>query len=177
MKSSTGVGLVSVLITASVLAYSPLQPVPISTCVAGDIRARMEARVPDAMKDVYFDARKIRFGIGAGAVGGWESLGEAAVIGNGQWVDTGQLLRRSDLDKTELGVIGTLTDELGIDGDPRLLFQLSTQLSQFGICLYKYFRHRGKCSRCRGFLLVEHATPMDAVFGDGCGYNAVPYDE
>jgi hypothetical protein len=40
------------------------------------------------MKDVYFDARKMRCGIGTGAVGGWESLGEAAVIGDRVWLRT-----------------------------------------------------------------------------------------
>ncbi len=52
------------------------------------MQARWQARVPDHLEAVYFDAQKMQMGLGAAAVGGWESLGDALVVGGRVWLRT-----------------------------------------------------------------------------------------
>jgi len=55
------------------------QPLP-SACVVGDVRARLAARIPAALRTVQLDAGRIGIGLGTAAVGGWEGLGDALVV-------------------------------------------------------------------------------------------------
>jgi hypothetical protein len=77
-----GVGIVSVVI------FGPLWWQPVSPCVLGDMTARARAQLPDVVKEIYFDAKKIQFGLGSAAVGGWDGLGDAVVVGGTAWVRT-----------------------------------------------------------------------------------------
>ncbi len=58
------------------------------TCVAGDAEARAEAIIPATLVNRYFDARRIKFGIGDAAIDGWTSLGDAMVTGGRAWLRT-----------------------------------------------------------------------------------------
>ena len=49
-------------------------------CVVGDVRARLAARVPAALRNRQLDAGQLLAGMGTVAVGGWESLGDALVV-------------------------------------------------------------------------------------------------
>ena len=77
-----------VIAATGTLTYAPLQLAPVNTCIVGNIQDRLAARVPPDIKDIYLDARKIQFGFGSAAVGGWESLGEGVVIGGRVWLRT-----------------------------------------------------------------------------------------
>jgi len=55
------------------------RPLP-GACVVGDIRARLAARVPAALRTVQLDAGHIGIGLGTATVGGWEGLGDALVV-------------------------------------------------------------------------------------------------
>jgi hypothetical protein len=44
--------------------------------------------VPDVHEEIYLDARKIRFGLGSAAIGGWDGLGDAVAVGGLAWVRT-----------------------------------------------------------------------------------------
>jgi len=57
-------------------------------CVVGDIRARLAARVPAALRSVQLDARRIGIGLGTAAVGGWEGLGDALVVSGRAFVSS-----------------------------------------------------------------------------------------
>lgn len=59
---------------------------PVNPCVIGDMSARARAQVPDALKEIYFDAQKIRIGLGSAAVGGWEGLGDAVAVDGSAWI-------------------------------------------------------------------------------------------
>jgi hypothetical protein len=61
------------------LALMQPQPVP-GVCVVGDVRARLAARVPPALRTVQLDAGRIGVGLGTAAVGGWDGLGDALVV-------------------------------------------------------------------------------------------------
>ena len=55
-------------------------------CVVGDIRAREQATVPDALRDSLLDARRVRVGFGTAAIGGWDSLGDALATAGELWL-------------------------------------------------------------------------------------------
>ena len=55
-------------------------------CVVGDIRARLAAQVPDALRTVWLDAERVGVGLGTAAVDGWEGLGDALVISGQAYV-------------------------------------------------------------------------------------------
>lgn len=55
-------------------------------CVAGDIRARQMAYVAPGLSQRYLDARTMRYGIGTGAIGTWDSLGDALAVGGRLWL-------------------------------------------------------------------------------------------
>jgi len=55
------------------------QPLP-GACVVGDVRARLAARIPEALRNRQLDAEHIGIGLGTAAVGGWEGLGDALVV-------------------------------------------------------------------------------------------------
>ncbi|MDO8703654.1 MAG: hypothetical protein Q7J84_01775 [Sulfuricaulis sp.] len=77
-----GIGIVSAVI------FGPWWWQPVSPCVIGDMTARARAQVPDVLKEIYFDAKKIQFGLGSAAIGGWDGLGDAVVVGGAAWVRT-----------------------------------------------------------------------------------------
>jgi hypothetical protein len=86
LKKEIGI-LLGVGVAAAVI-FGPLWWRPVSPCLFGDMADRTQARLPPALKDVYLDAGKIRFGLGSAAVGGWDSLGDAVVTGGEAWVRT-----------------------------------------------------------------------------------------
>ena len=57
-----------------------------SVCVIGDARARNEAFVPGALASRYFDARTLNLGFGLAAIGDWQGLGDALVVGGRAYV-------------------------------------------------------------------------------------------
>lgn len=57
-------------------------------CVSGDARARNEAFVPAALASRYFDARALDVGFGLAAIGDWQGLGDALVVGGRAYVRT-----------------------------------------------------------------------------------------
>jgi hypothetical protein len=59
---------------------------PVNPCVIGDMSARAQARVPIALKEIYFDAQNMRVGLGSAAVGGWEGLGDAVAVDGSVWI-------------------------------------------------------------------------------------------
>lgn len=59
---------------------------PVNPCVIGDMSARAQAQVPVAMKEIYFDAQRMQFGLGSAAVGGWEGLGDAVAVDGSVWI-------------------------------------------------------------------------------------------
>ncbi len=63
------------------------QPLP-GACVVGDVRARLAARVPAALRAVQLDAARIGIGLGTAAVGGWEGLGDALVVSGRAFVSS-----------------------------------------------------------------------------------------
>jgi hypothetical protein len=88
MPLNKEIGTLLGIAIAAVVIFGPLwwrQAVP---CVAGDMTARAQARVPDELKDIYLDAQKMQFGLGSAAIGGWEGLGDALAVGGQAWVRT-----------------------------------------------------------------------------------------
>lgn len=77
-----GVGAIAAVI------FGPLWWRPASPCVAGDMTVRAQARISESLKEIYFDAQKMQFGLGSAAVGGWEGLGDAVAAGGRAWVRT-----------------------------------------------------------------------------------------
>lgn len=59
---------------------------PVNPCVIGDMSARAQAQVPAALKEIYFDAQNMQFGLGSAAVGGWEGLGDAVAVDGSVWI-------------------------------------------------------------------------------------------
>lgn len=59
---------------------------PVNPCVIGDLSARAQARVPDSLKEIYFDAHSMQVGLGSAAVGGWEGLGDAVAVDGSVWI-------------------------------------------------------------------------------------------
>ena len=60
----------------------------IDTCVLGDVEERVRAVIPAQLEHAYVDARRIQFGLGSAAIGGWDSLGEGLVSGGKVWLRT-----------------------------------------------------------------------------------------
>lgn len=58
---------------------------PVDACLVGDPEARLAATVPAELRDVRLDASRMRVGLGAAAVGGWEGLGDALAVGGQVW--------------------------------------------------------------------------------------------
>ncbi len=75
-----GLGVVAAVI------FGPPWWRPVNPCVIGDMSARAQAQVPAALKEIYFDAQKMRFGLGSAAVGGWEGLGDALAVDGSAWI-------------------------------------------------------------------------------------------
>jgi hypothetical protein len=73
---------------ATAVIFAPLFLRPVSTCVVGDMETRYQARVPEPLRDRYLDAQQMRVGLGAAALGGWESLGDAVVVNGQAWLRT-----------------------------------------------------------------------------------------
>lgn len=86
LKREIGI-LLAVGVFAAVI-FGPLWWRPVNPCVAGDLAARAQARIPAAARDLYLDAGKMRFGMGSAAIGGWEGLGDAVAAGGTVWVRT-----------------------------------------------------------------------------------------
>ena len=59
---------------------------PVNPCMIGDMSARAQAQVPAALKEIYFDAQNMQFGLGSAAVGGWEGLGDAVAVDGSVWI-------------------------------------------------------------------------------------------
>ena len=86
LKKELGI-LLGIGVAAAVI-FVPLWWRPAVPCVAGDLAARVQARVPDSMRETYLDAENMRFGLGSAAIGGWEGLGDAVAVGGLAWVRT-----------------------------------------------------------------------------------------
>lgn len=71
---------------AAAVIFGPLWWRPVSPCVLGDFAARSQAQIPEALKDIYFDAQQIQFGFGNAAIGHWQGLGDAVISGGVAWV-------------------------------------------------------------------------------------------
>lgn len=85
-RKETGVWLM--IAVAAAVVFGPSWLRPIDTCVAGDSSARLAGQVPESWRAAYLDAAHIRFGLGSGAIGGWESLGEALAFDGWLWLRT-----------------------------------------------------------------------------------------
>jgi len=75
----------------AVLVALRKEPAP-GLCVLGDAQARQAAHIPSELARAYVDAAQMTVGIGTGAIGSWEGLGEALVLGGEVFVrgtDTG----------------------------------------------------------------------------------------
>jgi hypothetical protein len=70
-----------------VLSLQLLKPQSLpGVCVVGDIRARLAAQIPATLRHVQLDAEGIGIGLGTAAIGGWEGLGDALVVGGQAYV-------------------------------------------------------------------------------------------
>jgi len=81
-------GLLLGISVAVAVIFGPSWWRPAVPCVAGDMLARAQSRVPDELKDIYLDAQQMQFGLGSAAIGGWDSLGDALVVGGQAWLRT-----------------------------------------------------------------------------------------
>jgi hypothetical protein len=77
--------LIGLGVFAAVIFGSPWWR-PVNPCIVGDLSARAQAQVPAAVTQIYFDAQKMRVGLGSAAVGGWEGLGDAVVVDGSAWI-------------------------------------------------------------------------------------------
>lgn len=73
---------------ATAVIFAPVFLRPVSTCVVGDMETRYQAQVPESLRERYLDAQQMRVGLGAAALGGWESLGDAVVVNGQAWLRT-----------------------------------------------------------------------------------------
>lgn len=55
-------------------------------CVLGDARERLAGRIPAGVVDEVFEASAFSLGVGNAAIGGWEGLGEALIVGGEAFV-------------------------------------------------------------------------------------------
>jgi len=69
---------------AGIVASGWLQPG--TTCVVGDMRWRYDAMVPPQIAELHLDAERMQVGLGAAAIGGWDGLGDALVVGGQAFV-------------------------------------------------------------------------------------------
>lgn len=81
-------GIVLGIGAAAAVIFGPLWWRPALPCVAGDLAARAQAQVPESLKEIYWDAAAMQFGLGSAAIGGWEGLGDAVAAGGLAWVRT-----------------------------------------------------------------------------------------
>ena len=88
MQLRKELGILLGIAVAAAVIFGPLWWRPAVPCVAGDLVARAQARVPDALRETYWDAAHMRFGLGSAAIGGWEGLGDAVAAGGLAWVRT-----------------------------------------------------------------------------------------
>jgi len=86
LKKVIGI-LLAIGITAAVI-YGPALVGQVSTCVIGDMGGRAQAVIPNTLKPLYLDAQQMQFGLGSGAIGGWEGLGDALAVNGLAWVRT-----------------------------------------------------------------------------------------
>lgn len=86
LRNELGI-LLGISIAAAVI-FGPLWWHATTPCVAGDLTARAQARVPDNIREKYLDASNMLFGLGSAAIGGWEGLGDAIAVGGLVWVRT-----------------------------------------------------------------------------------------
>jgi hypothetical protein len=80
VKLKDEIGLLLAVTAATAAIFGPGLWWPVGTCVAGDAETRFAARVPASLENRYLDARQMHVGFGAAAMGGWESLGDAAAV-------------------------------------------------------------------------------------------------
>src|SRR3970040_1009511 len=73
---------------AAAIIFGPLWWRPALPCVAGDLTARAQARVPGQTREIYLGGHNMQFGFGSAAIGGWEGLGDAIAVGGLAWVRT-----------------------------------------------------------------------------------------
>jgi len=88
MSLKREIGIPLAIAAFAIVIFAPLWWRPASPCVAGDLAARAEAKVPEVLKGVYLDAEKMQFGMGSAAIGGWQGLGDAVAAGGEVWVRT-----------------------------------------------------------------------------------------
>lgn len=88
MSLKKELGILLIVAVAAAVIFGPLWWRPAMPCVSGDLAARAQARVPEAAKEIFLDAERLRFGFGAAAIGGWEGLGDAIAAGGLAWVRT-----------------------------------------------------------------------------------------
>lgn len=88
MRLRKELGILLGIGVAAAIIFGPLWWRPAVPCVAGDLAARAQARVPEASKEIFLDAERLRFGFGSAAIGGWEGLGDAIAAGSLAWVRT-----------------------------------------------------------------------------------------
>ncbi len=79
-------GILLGLVALATVVFGPPWWRPANPCVIGDLSARARAQVPAAVQEIYFDAQKLRFGLGSAAVGGWDGLGDALAAGGNVWI-------------------------------------------------------------------------------------------
>lgn len=80
------VPIVAMPVAASLSGFRLASDNPV--CVIGDARARSDAFVPAALASRYFDARTLDIGLGLAAIGDWQGLGDAMVVGGRAYVRT-----------------------------------------------------------------------------------------
>lgn len=77
--------LAAAVVAASV-AFAPMGFRAPSVCVVGEADARAQAYVPAQLAHAYFDAQRVRIGLGTAAVGTWATLGDALAVGERLWL-------------------------------------------------------------------------------------------
>lgn len=119
-----------------VLLLHLLKPHPeTGVCVVGDVRSRLTAQIPEALRTVQLDAQRIGVGLGTAAIGGWEDLGDALVV-------AGKISVASTRDSTSA-------------------FQALVHDRYFQTSNLVYVR---PLARARASLLVESGTSLDALW-------------
>lgn len=85
-KSYRGLWVVSVFaLFVAALVMLKREPTP-GLCVLGDARERQAGRIPTGLVEETFDAGAFSLGVGNAAIGGWEGLGEALIVGGETFV-------------------------------------------------------------------------------------------
>jgi len=82
------IGILFAIGIAAAVMFGPGLVGQVSTCVIGDMSGRAQAVVPHALQGLYLDAQQMQFGLGSGAIGGWEGLGDALAVNGLAWVRT-----------------------------------------------------------------------------------------